>query len=175
MADQAGARKNARKKSVKLNYFYLDGKLYKKLHINRGADTLTAWCYPEHRRVAFTYSDVRKHHGKAFTMTQVGKMLKRGRVQIQRAIIKGDLEPPQHTYGLENQSRKFKYLWSEKDVMAAHAYFSTVHRGRPRKDGLVSPQALPTARELRAMMRNQEILYVKEGDSFIPTWDAEQF
>lgn len=175
MASEEGTRKNVRKKSRPLNYFYLNGNLHKKLHINRAADTITTWCYPLHKRVAYTYSDVRRRKEPAFSLMDVTRLLQRSRVTIERAIINGDIEPPQKTYGLNERKNGYAYYFSEKDVLKAHAFFSTVHRGRPRKDGLITPGPMPTVRELRAMMRDEEILYVKQGDTFLPTWRAEQF
>lgn len=183
MADSKGEGKTTRKKSRTLNYFYLDGDLdgklrpllHKKLHINRGQDTITAWCYPLHKRVAYTYSDVLHSKQNAFTTVEAAKMLMRSRLTLERAILNGDIEAPQMTYGLNERKNNFKYMWSERDVLNAHAYLSTVHMGRPRRDGLVSPRRMPTVRELRAMMRDQEILYVKVGDEFKPTWRAENF
>ena len=173
MADEEGTGTPKRKKSRRLNYFYLNGLLHKKLHINRASDIITTWCYPEHRRVAYTYSQVRRTYRPAFTTIEVGKMLNRNRVSIELAIMAGNIPRPQHTYGLGNQDKIFKYMWSEDDVLAAHAYFQTVHRGRPRKDGLVTPQKMPTARELRALMRDEEVLYVKRGDTYLPTFRAD--
>lgn len=173
MASEAGAGKNERRKSRKLTYFYLNGNLHRSLHINRGTDTITTWCYPEHRRVAYTYSDVLRRREFAFTTSEVGKMLSRGRTTIEGAIIRGDIEAPQYTYGLNENKKKFKYMWSEKDILGLHAFLSTQHRGRPRKDGLITPQRLPSAREVRAMCRQQEIVYVKRDGQFIPTFNAE--
>jgi hypothetical protein len=99
-------------------------------------------------------------------------MLNRHFDRLERAILEGNLEEPQYTYGLTPNGRKHSYMWSERDIMEAHAYFSTVHRGRPRKDGMITPQKLPTARELRAMIRQEQILYVKDGEQFVPTWAA---
>jgi hypothetical protein len=147
MASQAGATATGSRHSRPLNYFYLNKKLHKKLHINRGADAITAWCYPDHRRVAYTYSDVKRNMEKAFTTTQVSKMLNRKSQTIDYAILRGDIEAPQFTYGIDEHKRKHKYMWHEDDIMAAHAYFSTVHKGPPRKDGLITPVRLPSARE----------------------------
>lgn len=176
MAGKDGAGKNVRKKSKPLNYFYLNGLLHKKLHINRGADTITAWCYPEHRRVAYTYSDVMRNKETAFTMTQVAQMVNRRKLTIERAILRGDIAEPQYTYGLNEAKKKFQYMWRESDIMDLHAYLSTVHVGRPRHDGLVTPKRLPTARELRAAIRHNQVMYVKTEDGeFIPSWQAENF
>lgn len=180
MADKTGAKKAP---SKPLRYFYLDclvdGKpvpmLHKKLHINRGADTITTWCYPQRKRIAYTYTDVKKRMEPAFTTKEVSKMMMRVRKQVQEAISEGKVAPPQFTYGLNEDMKKRAYMWHEDDILRLHAYFTTVHRGRPRADGKITPQKLPTARELRAMIRQREILYVKVGDRFEPVWDAEDF
>ena len=175
MANENGNGKKKSRKSRPINYFYLNGLLHKKLHINRAADIITAWCYPEHRRVAYTYSDMRKRMGKAFTTVEAGKLLGRSRLTLERAILNGDIEEPQFTYGLNEAKKKYKYMWSEEDILAMHAFLLTVHRGRPRKDGLITNSNIPSARELRAMIRHNEIIYVKRGDRFVPTWEAEDF
>lgn len=156
-------------------YFFLNGLLHKTLGINRGADELRAWCYPLKKTKTYSYTQTRRNYEPAFTTGQVGKMLGRGYHAIERAILRGDLEEPQYIYGLHNQEQKYRHMWSEHDIMAAHKYFSTVHWGRPRKDGAITPKKLPTAMELRAMIRQEQILYVKEGDEFVPTWRAKDF
>lgn len=179
MAGQEGTRTSVRQKPLK--YFYLDVAnngplLHRSLHINRGADTITTWCYPLHKRVAYTYSDVKKHKEPAFTTKEVGKMLNRGRLTLEHAILRGDIEEPQYTYGLNENKKKFKYMWHENNILEAHAFLSTIHKGRPRKDGLVTPQKLPTVRELRAMIRQEQILYVLDDDGeFRPVWKAQDF
>ncbi len=164
----------AARRARPLNYFYLNGLLHKKLHINRGLDEITAWCYPTGRRVTYPYQMTKQRLEPAFTMTEVSRMLNRQRSSIMNALRAGDIERPQFTYALNESRRKFKYLWHEKNIIDAHAYFSNVHRGRPRLDGKTTPQHLPTLAELRAMIRQQEILYVKVGDEFRPTWNAPE-
>lgn len=165
-----------RKLSKPLRYFYLNGKLHRALHINRGQDRIVTWCYPDHCRVAYTYSDVKKRKEPAFTTEEVTHMINRGRLAIERALLSGKITKPQYTYGLSQTKRKYQYLWSEENIMEAHAYFSTVHRGRPRNDGRITPQHLPTLRELRAMIRQEQLLYVKDEDGeFRPVWKAQDF
>jgi len=169
-----GRNTSGNKRAVKrprLLYFFLNDQLHKKLLIDRGNDLLTAWNYSTGRIVKYNYTDTLHHHAKAFTTVQVCTLLNRGRVAIERAIIRGDIEEPPYTYGINEDRRKYKYMWREEDVLAAHKYFTSIGRGRPRKDGLVtSGYDLPTPRELRALMRDEEILYVKQGDQFIPTF-----
>lgn len=184
MAGTNGTAPNGSRKSGKLTYFFLDGELdgkvvpllHKSLHINRGADKIITWCYPLERRVAYTYSETKKHRDPAFSTVETAKMLNRGRLALERAIINGDISRPQFTYGLNEHKRMFKYMWHESNIMEAHAFLSTVHFGRPRADGVVVPKRLPTARELRAMIRQEHILYVKGDDGeFKPVWLAPDF
>lgn len=166
-----------KKKYIPLKYLFLNGELHKVLQINRPSDTITLWSYPSKKRVGYTYSDVKKRMEKAFTLTQVGKMLNRNKVTISRAIASGEIDVPQNTYGLDDPEHKlFQYMMCEKDILAMHAVLAGKHAGgRVRKDGLVTPKNLPTARELRAMIRNDTVLYVKTASGFVPTWQAEQF
>ena len=175
MADENGSSK--RKRYRPLRYLFLNGELHKVLQINRPADEIDLWSYPSERRVRYTYTDVKRKMEKAFTMNEVAKMLNRNKVTLQRAIDAGEVETPQYTYGLDNPERRiFQYMYNEKDIMAMHKVLASKHAGgTPRKDGLVTPKTLPTARELRAMIRNNAVYYVKTDTGFVPTWQAEQF
>lgn len=102
-------------------------------------------------------------------------MLNRTRESVEYQIIDGNIPAPQYTYTLDEREMKHKYMFSEEDVLRLHEYYSTLHFGRPRKDGCITPWPIPTAREVRAMMRQEVILYVKTEDGFVPTWEAEQW
>lgn len=177
MARKEGASKTSRRKpSRALNYFYLNGNLHKKLRINRAADEIITWCYPLGKRVTYTYSDVKRRKEPAFTTAEVSKMLNRKRQTIAVAIMEGNIRPPQATYGLNGEKNMYKYMWSEKDILEAHAFFLTQHCGRPRKDGIIVPMYMPSVRELRAMIRQEEPLYVRTDDGeFVPVWRAPDF
>jgi hypothetical protein len=157
-------------------YFYLNENLHKRLHIDRGADIIEAWCYPLAKRVAYTYSDTRDRYERAFKTPEVCQMLNRGHDHMRHAIMDGKVEPPQFTYTLDNNRHMLSYYWHEKDILKARNYFAGVHYGRPRKDGRVNPYPIPTERELRAMIRQEHIIYVKTDDGeFVPAWKAPDF
>lgn len=156
-----------------LRYFYLNGELHRSLKITRAADTIKTYNFAKGQTQTYVYSDVRKMHHKAFTTTEVAAMVNRSWRRIMGFIADGEIRAPQHVYVPDNPDRVVKYMWSEKDIMDLHAYLLTIHRGRPRKDGEITPGRTPTATELRAMIRQEAILYVKRGDEFIPTWRAE--
>lgn len=173
MAVQEGKKSTTRGRT--LTYFFLNGMLHQRLHINRGTDELTAWCYPKGKRVVLSYAQTRRDYQPAFSMRQVEKLLNRGRQSLQRAIMRGDLAEPPYSYTLDEHRRKRKYFWDEQSIMDAHAYFASRHFGRPRNDGKTTPKELPTPRELRAMIRQEPMLYVKDGEEYVPTWAASDF
>ncbi len=157
------------------NYCYINGELHRKLHINRPHDIITMWCYPRNKRVTYSYADVKSRRQPAFTSTEVAKMVMRHWCILERAILAGEIEPPQATVGEPGHNRK-RYMWSEDDIMALHEVLLTKHSGWPRVDGRIIPKAMPTRAELRAIIRNNPILYVKTDDGkFVPTWQAEYY
>lgn len=176
MARAKREKDRPRNKRPRLRVFFLEGELYRVLEIVRGKDRITVWSYIRHKAFVYNYSDVLKRHEKAFTTGQVMKILNRDRITFQRAWSSGMLERPQMTYSLDERRKPYQYMWSEKDILTALEYFASVHQGRPRKDGQVtSAAALPTPREVRAMIHDEEVLYVKSGDQFIPSWRAKEF
>lgn len=175
--DKREGKKNGRrtKRPVLPTYFFLNDQIHRKLHINRGKDLLAAWNYPESKKVLTSYSTTIRRHKTAFTTTQVCQMVNRGRLTIELAMRHGMIERPQHTYGLDENKNFYQYMWREEDIMDLLEYLSSVHRGRPRKDGEITTHDLPTPRELRAMINDENVLYVKQGDTYVPTWRAKEF
>lgn len=163
--------RSRRNRKPRLRYFYLNGDLHKVLSINRAQDLVVAWNYKEQKRVGYIWSDARKRLEKAFTMMQVSKMINRHRVNIERYILNGHIRAPQRTYTLDDKRTPGKYLFSESDVYDLHDYLLTVHIGRPRKDGKTTPGRMPSKAELKAMMRHDTVMYVKQSDgTFTPVW-----
>lgn len=171
MADEVGNRPTKRRKRNRLRYFYLDSKLHKVLRINRPQDLVVAWDFVEGKRTAYVWSTVRKTHGKAYTIVEVSELVNRHRVNIERYILDGKIRAPQRAYSLNGEKTPGAYYFSEKDVYELHDYLLTVHRGRPRKDGRITPSGIPSRAELRAMMVSGSATYVKnEAGEFIQVW-----
>lgn len=157
------------------DYFYLvvDGEpqLHRKIIINLGKDTLRAWNYPLRKRVVYTYSQVRLKREPAFTNGQVAKLLMRKYRTIRALLDSGKINKPQRAYSLDGEFTPYMYLWHESNILEAHEALSNTHRGRPRKDGLIAPQALPSLRELKALIRNEQVMYIKDEDGeFVPVF-----
>lgn len=169
----ATSRNSTRQRSYRkrVRYFYLNQDLHRVLRIVRPEDFVEAWCYREERVVGYVWSDVRKNMQRAFTLQQVSAMIGRHRVQLQTYILNGDIKSPQRIYTLDGDKKPGKYFMSESDVLALHDYLLTVHVGRPRNDGKITPGKMPTKAELRAMMKHDVVTGVmRPGGEFVPTW-----
>lgn len=170
-------RKRRSRKSNKLRYFYLNDELHKVLSVTRAEDLVVCWNFTQGKRVGYSWSDVKKSHGRAFKMREVAQMIGRGREYTERDILAGRIKAPQRSYTLDGKRRPLYYFFSEKDVMDLHSYLLTVHYGRPRKDGKVTPRkTLPSKAELRAMMKHNIVTYVKTEDGeFVPVWKEQNW
>ncbi|QIN94606.1 helix-turn-helix DNA binding domain protein [Streptomyces phage Muntaha] len=145
--------------------------MHRVLSTNRAQDLVVTWHFKEGKRRAYVWSDARRRLGKAFTMGQVSKMINRHRVIIEKYILDGKIRAPERIYTLDGTKRPGKYMFSEKDVLELHDYLLTVHIGRPRKDGKITPGRMPSRAELKAMMQHDTTMYVKSADgTFTPVW-----
>jgi len=160
----------------RIRYFYLNNRLHKVLRRSRAEDLLVAWDYQEGKRVAYSLTDVNKNKQHAYPMSQVVKIIGKHEDTIKLQMYKGNLKYPQQAYSLNGNKTPGKYFWSEDDIRDMHNFFKTVHRGRPRKDGRITPGDMPSRAEIEATMRQENILYVKSEDgTFVPVWKAPEW
>jgi hypothetical protein len=121
-------------------------------------------------------SDVQKNRTNAYTVTQAAKMINRSVDTIKRHWRDEDIKKPFRTYSLDGQKRPNKYFFSEDDIRAMQEFFKTVHRGRPRKDGLITPSNIPSIAEIEALIRNEKVLYAKNDEGeFVPVWKQPEW
>jgi len=154
--------------------FYLNGNLHRALHISRARDLITAYDYMEEKTKVYSLSDVRRNMQNAFTVTQAAELVDRHRDRIKEYMEEGHIEVPQREHAIEHGAPG-RYFFSEDDMMELRDFMATVHIGRPRKDGRVTNNRVPSREELRAIMQSGKMLYVKENEEFVPVWKAKEF
>jgi len=169
--------RKARRSTAKASrYFYLNGKLHKVLRRARAEDLLVAWDYEAGKRVAYSLVDVNRNKQHAYPISEVVKIIGRHEDTIKMHLYKGNLQHPQRIYSLNGKKTPGKYYWSEDDIKKMHDFFRTLHRGRPRLDGGVTPAEMPSRAEIEAMMKQENILYVKNSDGeFVPVWKQPEW
>lgn len=156
-------RKSVRKRFL---YFFLNDKIHKVLRAHRSKDELVAWCYPDKKRVLYSYSQVEKSMQNAYTMTQVGLILGKHKVTIQDYILEGKIKAPQKVYPISNPDHEnwSKYMFSESDILDLHQFI--IDAGHSKE--------LPSKTELQALLKRNVILYTKTDEGkYVPVWKAE--
>ena len=155
-------RQRVRKKFL---YFFLNEKIHKVLRASRAKDELIAWCYPDKKRVLYSYALVEKNMQNAYSIKDAGEFLNRHKVTIEEYILQGKIKQPQKVYPISNpESTWFKFMFSESDILDIHQFI--LDAGYIRD--------LPTRSELQALLKHNMILYTKTNDgSFVPVWKAE--
>ncbi len=99
------ARKNRQGLRKKFFYFFLNGKIHKVLKASRAKDEIIAWCYPDKKRVMYSYSQVEKSMEKAYSIIETGEILGRHRVTIEEYILQGKIKKPQKVYPISNPDK----------------------------------------------------------------------
>ena len=159
------ARKKRDDKRKKLRYFFLNDKVHKVLSSSRSKDELVAWCYPDKKRVMYSYSQVKKYMENAYTIVEVADMLNKHRVTIQDYILEGKVMTPAKIYPIgEPDSKSWsKYMFNEKNIFDIHEHIlDSGHSGE-----------VPSKAELKGLLKNNFILYTKTDSGFVPVWKAE--
>ena len=160
------ARQKRTAKPKKFRYFFLNDKIHKVIRSSRSKDELVAWCYPDKKRVLYSYHQVNKYMENAFTVVEVASMLNKHRVTIQDYIIEGKIKSPQKIYPISNPDHEnwSQYMFKESDILDLHQYILDAGHS----------SELPSRTELQALLKHNIILYTKtEEGRFVPVWKAE--
>lgn len=172
-SSQAPRRSREAAKRRKVRYFYVNGNLHKVLTVQRGQDLMYAWDFAEKKRKMYVLSDVRKRMQNAFSISEAAKMLGRHRMTIDSYIREGQVRTPQRAYNMFTQ-RPGRYWLSEDDVLEVHEFMASQHAGRPRNDGLITNYPMPTRAEVKALVRQEMVLYTKDDKGeFVPVWKEQ--
>ena len=155
--------------------FFLDKNLVRLLHYNRANDICELYNFNLDKEQTMLYSDFKKHRRRAYNVGSTLKIFRRSRMQMERWIDLGLISPPVGT--TPGGQRKFQQMsyFSEDDLFTIRAVLATIHKGRPRKDGRITPRKdLVTEKELRSLIGDSIMLYTKTEDGrFIPVWQEE--
>jgi hypothetical protein len=159
------ARKTGRKVRKTFLYFFLNDKLHKVLKSSRSKDELIAWCYPDKKRVLYSYSQVNKYMDNAYSTTQVCALLNKHKVTIEDYILEGKIKAPQKVYPIGNPDSTWsKYMFNQSDILDLHQFI--LDAGHSKE--------IPSKAELMALLKHNMILYTKtEEGNFVPVWKAE--
>lgn len=155
-------------------YFFLDGKVYRLTHASWARDEAVAWCFDDERQVFFSWSAIRRHAQRGFTPKQVVKIIQRTKRQLDNYEDLGWIKKPVKVT-LPDSGYQVR-VYSEDDIFAIRDMMAELHRGRPRKDGLIKPMNVPSREEIHAAIKYNAQLFIKTEDGeFVPLFEADQF
>ena len=158
------AREKRNSKPKNLRYFFLNDKIHKVLKSSRSKDELVAWCYPDKKRVLYSYSQVKKYMENAYGIKEVGFILNKHKVTILDYILEEKIPSPQKVYPIGNpESSWSKYMFNQKDILGLHEFI--LDSGHSSE--------MPSKTELLALLKHNIILYTKTESGFVPVWKAE--
>ena len=157
-------RNSRKRKAKKFSYFFLNNKIHKVLNYSRAKDELIAWCYPDKKRVLYSYSQVTKNMENAYSTKQVADLLNKHKITIEDYILDGKIKYPQKVYPIGNiESTWSKFMFSESDIMDIHQFI--LESGYSKN--------MPSKNELKALLKHNMILYTKTDTGFVPVWKAD--
>lgn len=159
------ARTTRNKTTKNFVYFFLNNKIHKVIKLSRAKDELIAWCYPDKKRVLYSYSQVKKNMEKAYSTKEVAGVLNKHKVTIEDYILAGKIKRPQFVYPIGNpESSWFKFMFNTSDILDLHSFI--LDSGYSNN--------MPSRTELLAILRHNMVLYAKTNDgNFVPVWEAE--
>lgn len=153
--------------------FFLNGDLHRLVKKNAAANVCYALNYKTEEIVKYTYSDYKRFSKPAYKISEVAKILRRHKERVRLAFHDGHIKKP---VLVNYNNRTGVYYFSEEDIYELRDYFASVHRGRPRFDGIVVSKNVPSIAELDALFGKTQTLYIRTKDgNFVPTWKAEEY
>lgn len=171
--------KRKQRKSGKA-YFFIDKRLHRVLKRNIPANLVEAWSFEDHAVVKFLYTDFQKKCVPAYRTKEVADMLNVSTRTLKRMLAGDNVRLPVKSYPIGNQTaseHNSAYWWGLWNILEAHEYLLTVHYGRPRKDGEITPnQRMPNRAEVIARAERQVVLFSKEdAQTYVPQYRPPQF
>jgi hypothetical protein len=164
------------RKMPKRKHFFWEGKLHKAVRINRPANLVEAYRFEDGKMVTLLYTDYIFNSSKAYRMNEVATLLGISTESLKKYIQRDAIPNIQIGYPVGDPEGKSYRWYSEENVLGMHDVLINTHRGRPRKDGKITPrQDLPTKAELRARLDGTKRLYLETEDGLVPLFEQPKW
>lgn len=151
--------------------FFLDGDLVKLIHSNKASNIVEFYNVNKGKNQSMLYSDFKKHRKRAYSVANAARLLNRSRLQFGKYIASGLIPAPIGDSIGGERGLRIKSYYSEDHLFEIREIMTTIHHGRPRNDGKISPRNVPSEQDLRSKMGDAIMLYTRTSDGrFIPTW-----
>jgi hypothetical protein len=150
--------------------FFINEDLVRVIHINRAQNFIKFFNISQNKDQTMLYTDFIKHRKRAYMKRDVARLLDRSMAQFDRYIYSDMIDRPTGSAPGGIRAWHHKSYYSEDDVFKIREMMSNIHRGRPRKDGLVTNNVI-SEQELRIRMGDAMMLYTKNSEGqIVPVW-----
>lgn len=177
--DNASRKRQSQKKRFQdikpsKTIFFIEKKLVRVLHKSISENIIKYYNFIDDKNQTMLYSDFKKHKKRAYTIIDTARLLDKSHIDLNLQAYRGKIPfPVGATPGGVREFRKKSY-YSEDQIFEIRRILSRTHRGRPRKDGAITNNTIPSEAELRSRMGDAIMLYTKTQDGqFIPVWSEE--
>jgi hypothetical protein len=155
--------------------FFINDHLHRVIRTERSKNRLTAFDFVEDKIKVYPYSEVSVRKKRAVGVLEVAEIFGFNRKTVNRHIADRLFPEPQREHHIQTK-KPGAYFFSEKDLYNYHDYLINSSSGKNRLDGSPrSRRGIPSREDLRVLMEYGRILYVRDGNDFIPVWRAEEW
>jgi hypothetical protein len=151
--------------------WFLNGDLVRLHHSSRSSNIVSIFNITKNQMESCLRNDFLKNRKRAYTVSETARLVNKHRKYFPSLIKRGIIPPPMGAQ--ENGIREWQVrsYYSELQVKEIRDILATIHRGRPRKDNLITNNSVPNPQELTQKMGDGILVYTKTKDGrFIPIW-----
>lgn len=151
--------------------WFLNGDLVRLHHSSRSSNIVSVFNITKNQMESCLRNDFIKHRKRAYTVAETARLVNKHRKYFPSLIKRGIIPPPIGAQEGGKTEWQVRSYYSELQVKEIRDILATIHRGRPRKDNLITNNSVPNPQELTQKMGDGILVYTKTKDGrFIPIW-----
>lgn len=152
--------------------FFLNGDLVRKHHVSRSNGIMSVYNIHKDRLESCLIADFKKNRERAYSVKATAMLVDRHQKHLYRLVTKGVIPAPVAASVGAQRGWRIRAYYSESMVKEIRDILASQHHGRPRKDGLISNDTVPTVQELTRRMGDGMLTYIRTEDGkFVPIWN----
>jgi hypothetical protein len=151
--------------------WFLNNDLVRLHHSSRSSNIVSIFNITKNQFESCLRSDFMKNRKRAYTVAETSRLVNKHRKYFPSLIKRGIIPPPIGAQENGIRGWQVRSYYSELQVKEIRDILATIHRGRPRKDNLITNNSVPNPQELTQKMGDGILVYTKTKDGrFIPIW-----
>jgi hypothetical protein len=151
--------------------WFLNEDLVRLHHSSRSSNIVSVFNITKNQMETCLRNDFIKNRKRAYTVSETARLVNKHRKYFPSLIKRGIIPPPVGAQEGGKREWQIRSYYSELHVKEIRDILATIHRGRPRKDNLITNNSVPNPQELTQKMGDGILVYTKTKDGrFIPIW-----